>query len=159
MKEIEIRKHSGLYTLKAEQQVNSTIDEVWTFFSNPNNLSEITPKHMNFKITSGKVGKMYAGQIITYKVNVLPAIKSNWTTEISQVSEKEYFIDNQLFGPYKLWHHQHHFEENESGVLMTDIVTYKLPFGIFGNIVSGFIKKKLYEIFSYRKQVIEERFI
>ncbi len=156
---ISITYQSGIYILTVEQQLNISINEAWEFFSNPANLSKITPPEMKFNITSGNPGKMFAGQIIAYKINVLPRIKSNWVTEITQVNHNKYFIDEQRFGPYKMWHHEHHFQENKTGVLMKDKVSYKIPMGFCGRILHELvIRKKLKQIFSYRVKKLEEIF-
>ena len=148
---VNISYHSGIYTLEVEQKLPISQFEAWNFFSNPGNLSEITPTEMEFKITSGKPDRMYAGQIISYQINLLPGFKSSWITEITQVKDLEYFIDEQRFGPYKMWHHEHRFTELESGILMHDKVSYKIPFGLIGRMVHAlFIKRKLIGIFSYR---------
>jgi ligand-binding SRPBCC domain-containing protein len=148
---VHISQHSGIFTLEVEQILPITLFEAWNFFSRPENLAEITPSEMGFKITSGKPGQMYAGQIISYKINIIPGIKSSWVTEITQVKNLEYFIDEQRFGPYKMWHHEHRFTELESGILMHDKVSYKIPFGLIGRMVHAlFIKRKLIGIFSYR---------
>lgn len=103
--------------------------------------------------------KMYPGMIITYKVSPVAGIKLNWMTEITQVSDQKYFIDEQRFGPYKFWHHQHHFKAVPGGVEMTDILTYGLPMGIFGNIANSvFVARKLQQIFNFRKQKTIELF-
>ena len=102
---------------------------------------------------------MYPGQIITYKVNVLPALRMTWVTEISQVEEPFFFVDEQRIGPYKLWHHQHRFKEVNGGIEMTDIVTYALPFGFLGNLANRtFVKNELNRIFDYRNQVLHQKF-
>ena len=156
---IHIFRHSGIYTLRVEQFIPVSIDRAWDFFSNPENLAAITPPKMNFNITSGKPLKMFAGQIISYKVSVLPFIRSNWVTEITQVKEHSYFIDEQRFGPYKMWHHEHHFKIQNEGVLMMDKVTYKIPFGLLGRLFhSILIKRKLFEIFSFRVSVLIKLF-
>ncbi len=156
---ITFKSHSGIYSLEVEQFVPVSLAEAWAFFSSPGNLSKITPEHMGFKITSGAPDKMYAGQIITYKVSPVPGIKTNWTTEITHVSEGRYFIDEQRFGPYRMWHHEHHFEEREDGVMMTDRVSYKLPFGFLGRIAHFiFVKKQLEQIFSFREKQLEKLF-
>ncbi|NOT35914.1 MAG: SRPBCC family protein [Saprospiraceae bacterium] len=150
----------AVYQLIKTQKLPVGIDEVWDFISSPNNLKEITPEYMGFVVTSNSGGeKMYPGMIISYKVSPLLGIKMNWVTEITQVKEKEYFVDEQRIGPYSLWHHQHRIESIEGGVLMTDIVTYKPPMGILGSIANSlFIKTQLEEIFSYRKIALEKRF-
>lgn len=97
--------------------------------------------------------------IITYKVKPLLGITLNWMTEITQVKELEYFVDEQRIGPYNMWHHQHKIEPIEGGILMTDIVTYQPPMGVIGAVANSlFIKNKLQEIFDYRKVALEKRF-
>ena len=143
---------SKVYSLKTVQQLPISLSEAWDFFSSPANLQKITPEKMGFQIISKHHGeKMYAGQIIEYKVKPILDLPLYWMTEITQVVDKKYFIDEQRFGPYSLWHHQHHFEENAKGVLMTDIVHYKLPFWILGDIANTlFVKQQLRDIFDYR---------
>jgi ligand-binding SRPBCC domain-containing protein len=149
------------YHLEFTQKVPITIKEAWAFFSSPMNLAKITPKEMGFEVTSApsKGETMYPGMIITYKVSPITGIRLNWMTEITQVQHEKYFIDEQRFGPYKFWHHQHHFEEIRGGVLMHDILTYGLPMGIFGQMANGiFVAGKLQQIFSYRKAIVENMF-
>jgi ligand-binding SRPBCC domain-containing protein len=150
----------GFYQFKQTQKIKGTIDEVWDFIASPANLKKITPDYMGFDITSGDLPeKMYPGMIICYKVSPLLGIKMNWLTEITQVDENIFFIDEQRIGPYKIWHHQHRIEPIEGGVLMTDIVTYQPPMGFLGSIANTLvIKNKLNEIFNYRKNVLNEIF-
>lgn len=146
------------HSIKTIQKIPISMDNAWDFFSNPANLQAITPNNMGFKVVSKHQGdKMYAGQIIEYTVKPVLGIPLYWMTEITQVKDKEYFIDEQRFGPYKLWHHQHHFKAIEGGVEMTDIVHYKNPMWIFGKMANAFfVKRKLKEIFAYRFQKTEE---
>ena len=134
------------------------MDEAWDFFSSPANLQKITPEKLGFKIVSKHHGeKMYAGQIIEYYVKPLFGIPLYWMTEITHVVDKKYFIDEQRFGPYTMWHHQHHFKETPEGIEMTDIVHYKLPLGILGDLANYlFVKKQLKGIFDYRFKVVED---
>jgi len=140
------------FQFKREQIINSDIDTVWDFVSSPKNLKEITPSYMLFQITSDNLEqKMYPGMIITYKVAPILNIKIDWMTEITHVRDKKFFIDEQRMGPYKMWHHQHIFIDNDDHVLMKDIVTYIPPFGLLGDIANKlFIKRQLNEIFNYR---------
>ena len=149
-----------LYQFRKKQKVNTTIDELWDFIASPANLKEITPDYMGFDITSEELPKkMYPGMIISYKVSPLLGIKTTWVTEITQVRDKEYFVDEQRVGPYNIWHHQHIIEPIENGVLMTDIVSYKPPFGFLGAIANSIlIKSKLNEIFDYRTIALEKRY-
>jgi len=149
-----------LYQFKKQQKVNASIDDIWAFISSPANLKEITPDYMGFDIISKDLpDKMYPGMIICYKVKPLFGIKTSWVTEITQVREKEYFVDEQRVGPYAIWHHQHFIKPIKNGVLMTDIVSYKPPLGVLGAIANSLIiKNKLNEIFNYRTIAIEKRY-
>ena len=133
-----------MHELITVQKLPITIEKAWVFFSSPKNLINITPKELNLTPTSKLPDKMYPGMFIKYSVKPLLGIPTNWVTEITHVKEFEYFVDEQRHGPYTIWHHQHHFKEENDGVLMTDIVDYKLPFGIIGKIAHKlFIEKKL----------------
>ncbi len=142
------------------QELPISLEEAWEFFSNPANLGQITPPHMQFVVTSLYHGeKMYAGQVIRYIVRPVLQIPLKWCTEITHVADKRYFIDEQRFGPYAFWHHQHHFKEVAGGVMMVDILNYKMPFGFLGNLVDAlFVKNEVMGIFEYRKKVLNERF-
>ena len=149
-----------VYKLERFQFLPISIDHAWNFFSSQKNLKEITPKYMKLIITyiSGKE-KMYADQLISYIVNILPGLPVRWTTEITHVNEPLYFIDEQRFGPYALWHHQHHFKAVDSGVKMTDIVNYAIPLGIFERFANWlFVSKKVRAILDYRFEVLEKKF-
>jgi ligand-binding SRPBCC domain-containing protein len=150
----------AFYQFKKTQLINATIDQVWDFISRPENLKKITPDYMGFNIIGDDVPKkMYSGMIISYMVSPMLGIKTNWVTEITHIKEKEYFVDEQRVGPYKIWHHQHHIEQTENGVLMTDIISYNPPFGFLGRIANSlFIKKKLNEIFDYRTEAVIKEF-
>ncbi|MGM8363031.1 SRPBCC family protein [Flavobacterium sp. ARAG 55.4] len=148
-----------VYSKQTIQHVNATLEECWAFFSSPANLQKITPQSMGFQITDFDGKSMYAGQIIQYKVSPLLGIQLPWVTEITFVKENNYFIDEQRFGPYTLWHHKHFFEPAEKGVKMTDLVHYALPLGFIGRIMNTLVvKNKLKEIFEYREQKINEIF-
>ena len=135
------------------------LDSSWDFFSDPGNLPKITPSWLNLKITSELPDKMYEGMIITYKVYPFLGIPSNWITEITTVKEKLFFIDEQRFGPYKFWHHQHHFKEIDKGIEMEDIVTYALPLDPLSRPINSIIVgNKVKEIFKYREKVLSELF-
>jgi ligand-binding SRPBCC domain-containing protein len=148
-----------MHQLITKQQLPISLEEAWEFFSSPRNLEEITPTDMRFIITNMPEGRMYPGMIIMYKVSPLFGIKLKWMTEITHVEEGSFFIDNQKAGPFKIWHHQHHFRKTEGGVEMTDIVTYAAPFGILGRLAEKLtVHKRVRQIFDYRKDILEERF-
>jgi len=145
------------YSLRYEQIIPISVNDAWEFFSSPLNLARITPPEMNFKVTSPYTAdtKIYAGMIITYKVSPLWGIPLNWISEITHVKEKEYFVDEQLNGPYALWHHEHHFKPVDEGVHMTDMLTYALPYGFLGRMAYRLVvRQQLLAIFEYRKQAI-----
>lgn len=148
------------YQIVRHQKLPASIGEIWDFISTPANLKKITPEHMGFTITGNTGGeKIYPGMIITYKVSPLFGIKLNWMTEITQVKEYEYFVDEQRIGPYAMWHHEHRIEPADGGVLMTDSVTYRPPLGFLGAIANTLIiKEQLRMIFDYRTAALEERF-
>lgn len=149
------------YTIKSTQNLPISLEEAWDFFSTPNNLQKITPSSMNFKITSDRNDgeQMYPGQIITYVLTPLFGIPVKWMTEITHVAHHDYFIDEQRFGPYKLWHHRHSFKRKGTGVEMTDEVNYVLPFGIIGTLAHYlFLRKKIESIFVHRTKILEDLF-
>ena len=148
-----------IYTLASKQNLPISKKEAWEFLSSPKNLKTITPEYMSFDILSGADRPMFAGQIIQYIVTPLLGIKTTWVTEITHVVEGEYFVDEQRFGPYALWHHKHFIKEIPGGVEMEDIIDYKVPMGILGQLVHPFIvKPKLDEIFEYRRKKLIELF-
>ena len=148
-----------IFTLETQQKIPASLAEVWEFISSPKNLKKITPGYMGFDVTSRNLpDKMYPGMIISYKVRPLLGIGMNWVTEITHVSEKKYFVDEQRLGPYAFWHHQHLLEPVEGGVMMTDIVSYRPPLSFLGGIANAlFTRRQLEGIFSYREKALQER--
>ena len=148
-----------IYRLETIQNLPISQKEAWDFLSDPRNLKTITPDYMCFEIVSGAASKMYAGQILQYIVTPLLNIPLKWVTEITHVREGEYFVDEQRFGPYSLWHHKHFIKPIKNGVEMIDIVDYKVPFGLLGQLVQPFlVRPKLEEIFEYRKNALDRIF-
>jgi ligand-binding SRPBCC domain-containing protein len=143
-----------IYRLEKSLLLKADIEEVWDFFSRPENLNKLTPEDMKFQILGeSKPEKMFAGQIICYRISPFAGINFRWTTEITHCENFKYFIDEQRFGPYSFWHHLHRYTETKDGVLMHDVVHYALPAGFIGRIMHKlFIKKKLEEIFAYREK-------
>lgn len=148
-----------IYTLHTKQNLPITLNEAWDFLSDPRNLKTITPEYMGFNILRGADRAMYQGQLIQYNVTPILGIPTKWVTEITHVVDKKFFVDEQRFGPYALWHHKHFIKEIPGGVEMEDIVDYKVPFGLLGQIVQPFIvAPKLNEIFEYRRKKLVELF-
>jgi ligand-binding SRPBCC domain-containing protein len=150
----------AVYQLYEKMELPVSLEEVWDFISSPENLKEITPDYMGFIISTPKLPKkIYPGLMISYKVSPLLGIKMNWLTEITQVQEPYYFVDEQRAGPYALWHHEHRLSPTRQGVLMTDLVTYRPPGGPLGDLAQRmFIRKQLDGIFRYREEALETRF-
>ena len=150
---------SKVYSIYRSQTVNASLQDVWNFFSAPANLEKITPKSMAFDVLNKDERPMYAGQIIEYKVTPLFGIKLYWMTEITHVQPLQFFIDEQRFGPFSFWHHQHHFKQTGNGVEMTDILHYKIPLWFIGDIANAImVKKKIKAIFDFREQKVNELF-
>ncbi len=149
-----------VYTLERQTVLNTTLEKAWEYFSRPENLNEITPDDMQFKIlTDVKGKKMHAGMIIHYRIQPAPFMSFGWTTEIAHSADNQFFVDEQRFGPYAFWHHQHLFEDKGTHVVMTDIVNYALPLGILGRIAHFvWVKNKLKGIFDYRTTVVNRVF-
>ena len=145
--------------LKQEQFLPISLDEAWKFFATPKNLNEVTPDDMVFEIISELPETMYAGLLINYRLKPMFNIPINWCTEITHIKEKEYFVDEQRKGPYRIWHHEHHFKAVKGGVLMTDILHYDIGKWIVGRIAGKlFVDKKVKGVFEYRNKTLETYF-
>ncbi len=140
------------YQLRSKQTLPISQDKAWKFLTDPKNLSIITPDSMGFHILTGGESPMFPGKIILYTVSPFPGYTTHWLTEITHVQEGEYFVDEQRAGPYALWHHKHFLRAVPQGVVMEDIIDYKLPLGFLGRMVHPFlVKNQLKKIFGYRK--------
>lgn len=148
------------YQFVQEQDIPASIPEVWDFISSPKNLKVITPPEMGFEITNEVPEKMYPGMIITYRVKPFPFYSTKWVTEITQVKEHEFFIDEQRVGPYSIWHHQHFIQERQKGIVtMKDIISYQPPLGFLGGLANPIlVKPRLKQIFNYREKALVEVF-
>lgn len=146
-----------LHVLQTTQKLPISPAQAWDFFSNAGNLAKITPPSLGFEVTSELPERMYAGMIIAYRVRPLFGVPVRWVTEITHVDEPHRFVDEQRFGPYRFWHHQHLFRPIAGGVEMSDIVHYALPPG--GGIArSWLVAPRLKEIFDYRREVLERTY-
>ncbi len=149
-----------LHRQEYRQQLPLTIAEAWDFFSRPDNLARITPPDLGFEVTSALPEQMYAGMIVTYRVRPFGRLRVPWTTEITHAREPEFFVDEQRSGPYRFWHHQHHFQKVDGGVEMTDLVHFQLPFSPFGDLLAGrSVERRVKAIFTYRRRILEELFV
>lgn len=148
-----------LHRLEFRQRLEVSKDAAWTFFSDPANLAAITPPWLAFEVTSPLPASIYPGLIVSYRIRPLAGAAICWTTEITHVREGEFFVDEQRFGPFRFWHHQHRFRPCAGGVEMTDVVHYRLPFGAVGELFHRWlIEGRLQEIFAYRRKNLATRF-
>lgn len=148
-----------LHRFACRQRLALALPDAWEFFSRPENLARITPPNLGFEVTSALPERMYAGMIVTYRVQPFGGLRVPWVTEITQVREPEFFVDEQRSGPYRLWHHQHQFRVIDGGVEMTDLVHYQLPFGRLGDLLGGgAVARRVAAIFAYRQQVLAQLF-
>jgi ligand-binding SRPBCC domain-containing protein len=150
---------SRLRRLECRQLLPLNLAEAWEFFSRPDNLARITPADLGFEVTSPLPERMYAGMIVSYRVSPFGGFRVPWVTEITHVREPNFFVDEQRGGPYRFWHHQHHFRVVAGGVEMTDLVHFQLPFGILGDLLAGaLVERRVAAIFAYRRRVLAELF-
>ena len=147
--------------LQREQLVKRTPAEIWEFFATPRNLDTLTPPTVSFEVVGEPPERMHPGQMIEYRIGVLPGVRVRWLTEITHVREGEFFVDEQRIGPYKLWHHEHRFTPTPDGrgVRMTDRVTYDVGWGPVGDLLHAlWIRRQLATIFDYRARRVAELF-
>jgi ligand-binding SRPBCC domain-containing protein len=147
--------------LHREQFIPGDPARIWDFFATPCNLNALTPPTLRFEIVGELPSRMYAGQIIEYRIGVLPGITTRWLTEITHLREGELFVDEQRLGPYRLWHHEHHFTPapDRRGVQMIDRITYAVGWGPPGAALHAlWIRPQLETIFDYRARKVAELF-
>ncbi|MFI5172423.1 MAG: hypothetical protein ACHQFW_08530 [Chitinophagales bacterium] len=133
--------------------------ELWKFISSPANLSIITPPEMGIRMQTDMPGEIYSGLEINYTVAPIFNIRLRWTTLIEEVNAPYYFTDKQLKGPYAYWEHKHILTQINEGTEMRDVVKYKLPFGVMGQLAGNkFISNKIKEIFEFRRIKLIEIF-
>jgi ligand-binding SRPBCC domain-containing protein len=148
-----------LYALERSQVIRASLADVWSFFSDPHNLSKLTPPWLNLVVSGDTPHQIHPGMIITYKIRAIAGFPANWVTEISHLINQRLFVDEQRFGPYRFWHHQHHFRETEDGIEVRDLVHYSLPLGHLGRFAHAVsVKTRLKDIFDYRVDAIETTF-
>ncbi len=143
-----------IYTLRRRQVVAMPLAACWDFFSNPANLSRITPPSFKFRLHTELAGPIYPGMMIQYTVSPLAGFPVSWLTEITHVRAPHYFSDEQRVGPYALWHHEHFFEEAPGErTVVSDLVTYVPPFWAFGAVLNRLvIAPQLQRLFDFREE-------
>lgn len=150
--------HSKEFTLRREQLIPRSRTETFLFFEDACNLQMITPASVGFKILTPTPIEMRAGALIDYRIR-LGGIPIRWRTKIAEYDPPNRFVDIQLKGPYKRWHHTHEFQEVAGGTLMIDRVNYQMRLGPIGTIAQRlYVAKELEKIFDFRRDVIESHF-
>ena len=145
-----------LHRINRRQLIPISINKAWDFFSNPLNLSKITPPWLNFKVVSGIPQNMHSGMIITYRITPIAYIQTLWVSEITHVNTPTFFVDEQRIGPFRFWHHQHLFKEVGRDVEIQDIVHYAMPLWPVGEIVHSIsVGKKVEAIFDFRSKALK----
>ncbi len=134
--------------------------EAWDFFTNPYRLVEITPGWLNFHVIEGcTAGQLYEGQLIRYRVKPLLGIPIHWVTEIRRLREPNFFLYEQRFGPFRMWHYEHHFLPIEGGMRMIDRMQWVLPGGWLGALLfGGWIKRRVKNAFEARFAILTGHF-
>jgi ligand-binding SRPBCC domain-containing protein len=147
-----------LHTLRQEQWINLPVEKVFAFFADAHNLETITPPWLGFRILSVTSSSVSNGTQIRYRLR-LHGLPIRWLTEIRRWDPPFKFVDVQLSGPYRIWHHTHRFEAHGDRTKMIDVVRYVLPFGFVGQIVHTLmVRSEVGRIFDYRRQRIGELF-
>ena len=148
-----------IYRLSKTIEIKTNLEEAWRFFSDPANLKVITPPSLNMRITTPIETEMYPGMIIGYKVHPMFSIPLTWITEITHVKKPYMFVDEQRYGPYRMWHHQHIFKETNNGVIAEDIVDYIMPYGPLGMLAHYFfVARQIDSIFKFRSDFLSKKF-
>jgi ligand-binding SRPBCC domain-containing protein len=148
-----------LYRLQRTQILHVSLEAAWEFFSSPLNLPSLTPPWLNLAVRGEVPDHMFPGMIIRYGLTPLFNIPATWITEITHVDPPHLFVDEQRFGPYRFWHHQHFFRPLDGVTEMTDVVHYSLKYGPLGRLMhTPLVRKRLNAIFDFRKRSIEGRF-
>ena len=148
-----------IHRFTATQFLPVDLETAWRFFSDPRNLQLITPPWLNLVPTSEVPGEMHPGLVVTYQVKPALGIPVGWVTEITHVVDRQLFVDEQRSGPYRFWHHQHHFREVPGGTEASDILHYALPFGTAGDLLGArLVRRRVGEIFEYRRGALVARF-
>ncbi len=147
-----------VHTLERRQHIPRPIDDVFSFFADAHNLDFLTPPWLRFRILSPMPIAMVEGALIDYRIR-WRGMPVRWSTRIEEWMPGMRFVDRQIRGPYRLWHHTHLFERDGTGTAVTDVVRYSLPLGPIGSILHrAVVRGDLELIFDYRAQRIDERF-
>ncbi|MEM7051142.1 MAG: SRPBCC family protein [Acidobacteriota bacterium] len=152
---IEIERHGSTYTLTTEQWLPRSLDELFPFYADAYNLERITPPILRFRVITPRPIEMKAGALIDYRLR-LRGLPIRWRTRIAAWEPPYRFFDEQIRGPYRLWYHQHTFEERDGGTLVRDQVDYRMLFGRLAHPL--IVGRDVRRIFAFRSQALAEIF-
>ncbi|GIN89306.1 SRPBCC domain-containing protein [Siminovitchia terrae] len=147
-----------IYTMENSLTVKTPIEDVWEFFSDPKNLSILTPPKLKLQFMQEPPFSMFKGQRVFYCISPFPGLRLRWEGEIIEVAELERFIDEQRKGPFTYWRHEHLFFRKEEGTEIRDHLQYALPFGLIGFAIHPIVNSKMKEMFAYRNEKVKEVF-
>ena len=139
-----------VHRLEREQFLPHPVDEVFPFFADAHNLERITPPLLRFRVVSQDPAEMRVGTVLEYRLR-LHGLPVDWLTRIEEWEPDTRFVDNQLVGPYRLWHHTHTFESQDGGTLMRDSVRYAMPLWPLGELAMPLVRRDLASIFDFRR--------
>ena len=146
------------HLLERSQWVGRPVDEVFNFFSSETNLERLTPPWLRFHVVGKSTPSIETGTLIDYRLRI-SGIPVKWRTQIESWEPGKRFVDRQLYGPYRKWHHTHTFEAESGGTRMNDRVIFQLPLGRLGDILASWkVKRQVKEIFDFRKEEIDRIF-
>ena len=147
-----------VHLLERSQRLPGPPEEVFAFFGEAHNLEEITPPFLGFEVVTPRPIDMKAGTLIEYRLK-LHGVRLSWLTRIEVWEPGQRFVDRQLEGPYRLWHHTHVFERDGEGTIMRDVVRYALPLGPLGEMARlVLVRRDLDRIFDFRQDEVSRRF-
>jgi ligand-binding SRPBCC domain-containing protein len=142
------------HRLEREQLVPRPVTEVFAFFAQAHNLELITPPWLRFEVLTPGAIAMAAGTLIEYRLR-LHGLPVRWISRIEEWDTDRAFVDHQVRGPYRFWHHRHEFLRRDDGTLVRDSVRYALPLGRLGDLAhAAFVRRDLHQIFDYRRDAV-----
>jgi ligand-binding SRPBCC domain-containing protein len=141
-----------VHVLRREQRLPDPPAAVFPFFADPRNLEAITPPLLRFRLLTPEPVEMGVGTFLQYALR-LRGVPVRWDTLIQAWEPPHRFVDVQVRGPYRLWHHTHELEPVEGGTLMRDTVRYAIGFGVLGEVARrAVVARDLDAIFAYRAE-------
>lgn len=147
-----------MHVLERSQRVERPLGEVFAFYADARNLEQITPPWLRFRVVTPGPIVMAPGTLIEYRLR-LHGLPVRWLTRIEEWEPGRRFVDAQVKGPYRLWHHTHEFEPDGDGTLVRDVVRYALPLGPLGELARrAFVARDLERIFAYRQRTVAQYF-